>query len=73
MSSLEVGAAIIAVTEGLKRAIPQINGIITIAVAGGLGILAGLAGFGGLNWLTGLAVGLASAGTVTVASKVSGK
>jgi transketolase C-terminal domain/subunit len=70
MTSLEVGAAIIAVTEAIKRAVPQVSGIVTIAVAALLGVAAGLAGLGGLNWLSGLAVGLASSGTVNVASKI---
>lgn len=71
MTSLEVGAAIVAVTEAIKRIVPQVSGVVTIAVAALLGLAAGFAGLGGLNWLSGLAVGLASSGTVTVVSKVS--
>ena len=49
---------------------PGVTGIITIIVAAVLGLAAGLAGYGGLNWLTGIAVGLTSVATVTVATKV---
>lgn len=73
MTDIMVAGSIIAITDGIKRAIPQVNGIVTIIVAGLLGIAAGLAGFGGLNWLTGLAVGLASSGTYTIASKIGSK
>ena len=68
MTSIEVGAAIVAITEAIKRTIPGVSGIITIIVAAVLGVLAGLAGIGGLNWLSGLAVGLAASGVYTVAA-----
>lgn len=73
MTPLTVGTAIVGITEAIKRLIPSVNGYVTIIVAAVLGILAGFAGFGSLNWLSGLAVGLASAGTVTVATAVGGK
>lgn len=70
MTQIEVGACIIAITQGIKNVVPGVSGIITLIVAAVLGLIAGLAGFAGLNWLTGLATGLASAGTVTVATKI---
>ena len=73
MDSVLIGTAIIAVTEALKRAIPSISGIITIIVAGVLGLLTGLVGLGGLNWVSGIIVGLSAAGGVKVATSFSGK
>jgi len=71
MTSIEIGAAIVAITEGIKRAIPQVNGIVTIVVAGLLGLGAGLLELAGLNWITGLMLGLSSAGAITTVSKIS--
>jgi hypothetical protein len=73
MTSIEVGAAIIAVTEAIKRTFPSVEGVWTIGVAALLGLLAGLVGLGGLDWITGLIVGLTSAGAVKVATSFSGK
>lgn len=71
MSSVEIGAIIVAIVQAIKYALPEkVSGIITIATAAVLGILAGLAGLGGLNWLSGLYVGLASVGVITAASKI---
>jgi hypothetical protein len=71
MDQLTVGAAIVAVTEGIKRVAPGVNGIVTIIVAGLLGLGAGLLELAGLNWITGLMLGLSSAGAITTVSKIS--
>jgi len=73
MTSIELGGVIIAITEGLKRIVPQISGVYTIIVAGVLGVLAGLAGIGDFTWVSGLFVGLAASGSVTMATKISAK
>lgn len=73
MSQAEIGALIIAVTEGLKRTFPQISGTITIILAGVLGLVAGLVGLAGLDWATGIVVGLAAAGVVKTASVIGSK
>jgi len=72
MTQLEVGAAIVAVTEGIKRVFPKINGWITIVVAAVLGVLAGVLGLAGLNWASGLVVGLSAAGVVKVGTAIGG-
>jgi len=71
MDQLEIGATIVAITEAIKRTVPQVNGVYTILVAAALGLIAGLTGINGLNWMTGLATGFASSGVVTTVSKVS--
>jgi len=73
MTAIEIGAVIVAVTEAIKRTFPQVNGTITIIVAGLLGLIAGLAGLAGLNWAEGLVVGLSAAGVIKTAYAVSGK
>jgi len=74
MNEASVGAAIVAIVQAIKYALPdKVSGIITIGVAAVLGILAGLAGLAGLDWISGLAVGLAAVGVITAASKVAGK
>jgi len=70
MSEVSVGAAIVGIVQGVKSLVPQVNGIVTVILAAVLGLLAGFAGMGGLNWLTGLAIGLAAVGTTTLASKI---
>ena len=71
--SVVVSGAIIAVTEAIKRVVPSVSGVVTIAVAAVLGILAGLAKIDGLNWLSGLITGLVASGVITTANAVSGK
>jgi hypothetical protein len=73
MDQATIGGVIIAITEALKRTFPQISGTITIIVAGILGLVAGLAGLAGLDWVSGLILGLASAGVVKVAGSIGGK
>ncbi len=73
MISVSVSAAIIAVTEAIKRTVPSVNGIVTIIVAGVLGILAGLAKIDGLDWLSGLVTGLTAVGVIKTASVIAGK
>jgi len=69
MDQVILASSIIAVTEVLKRLLPQaINGWVTIVVAAVLGILAGFAGISGVNWFSGLLIGLAAAGGVRVFS-----
>jgi len=71
--NLSVAAAIIAVTEAIKRVIPGVQGWITIIVAAALGLAAGIAGLEGLNWWTGLVSGLVASGGMTVAKTISSK
>lgn len=73
MISVSVSASIIAVTEAIKRVFPFFTGWIAIALAAGLGVLAGLAKIDGLNWLSGLLTGLTAAGVYKTASVVAGK
>lgn len=73
MSSVEVGAAIVAIVEAIKRVVPFVTGWVTVVLAGILGLGAGFAGLGGLDWLSGLLVGLAAAGTVKTATAIGGK
>lgn len=73
MSEAIVGGSIVAIVQGIKLLVPQVTGIVTIIIAAVLGLLAGLQGMAGLNWLTGIGVALTGVATVLVASKVSGK
>lgn len=73
MISVVVSGAIVGAVEAIKKVIPQVSGIITIAVAVILGVMAGVAGIDGLNWFSGLITGLVSVGGVTIASKIAGK
>lgn len=74
MTSIEIAASIVAITEALKRLFPQyITGVTTIVIAGLLGLAVGFTGLAELTWLTGLITGLTAAGTVKVATSFSGK
>jgi len=73
MPSVQVSAAIIAVTEAIKRVFPQVSGIVTIIVAAVLGVLAGLAKIDGLDWLSGLITGLVAVGVIKTATSIAGK
>ena len=66
-----VGFAIVAILEGIKRYVPQVNGGITIILAALLGGYAGLLGIEGLTPITGIYTGLAAVGVHTVASTVN--
>jgi hypothetical protein len=69
--SLPVALAIIGATEGIKTLLPSVvAGIVTILVAVALGFLAGIAGVVGLTWFTGILVGFAAAGGVTLVGKI---
>lgn len=68
MDTLTVSAAIIAVTEAIKRSFPKINGLITMAVALILGIAAGYFHLQGLDLVSGAMAGLAAVGVHTTAS-----
>ncbi len=78
MDQLVLGAAIIAAVEGVDIASGRtLPGTFKIALAAILGLLAGIAGlylaytaFAGLDPLTGLLVGLASSGSVTLVKKI---
>jgi len=72
MTQFTLAAAIIAVVEAIKQAVPQVSGWITICVAGVLGLLAGIAGLEGTNWIQGLMIGLAAAGGVKLTTSVGG-
>jgi len=70
MTQFTLAVAIIAVVEAIKKAVPQVSGWITICVAGILGLLAGLAGLEGTNWIEGLLIGLAAAGGVKLTKSI---
>lgn len=73
MQSLLLATAIAAVTEFLKRLNDKdYRGAIVIAVAGGLGVLAGALNIEGLTVVTGLVSGLGIAGVHTIAKQVGG-
>lgn len=70
-----IGAAIIAVTEIIKRLVPQVNGAVTIVTAGLVGIVVALLdvhiGIVDMTVAEGLMAGLSASGAVTVATAVS--
>jgi len=70
---LVVASAIVAVIEFIKRYVPQINGGVTILVAAIIGGIIGLFGVDGLNVVTGIGIGLASAGVHQAATAAGGK
>lgn len=82
--AVQLGLAIIAVTEAIKKATNgKVSGWVTIVLAGGLGLTAGIVGmffawtfYAGLDPLTGLMVGLAASGGMTLfetVGKATGK
>ena len=72
MDQVQLGAAIIAVTEAIKRVLPDaVTGIVTIAVAAVLGGLWAL--YQGTDIIIGIVTGLAASGIVKVADAVSSK
>lgn len=65
---------IMAVVQATKLQVPQVTGLVTLGVALLLGVIAGSLNL--LNTpdvLTGLFVGAAAVGTMTIATRVSGK
>jgi hypothetical protein len=75
---ITLGLAIIAVVEGIKRARQSDRGWITIVISGGIGLSAGIAGlylnyprFIGLDPLTGLIIGLAASGGITLVRQIA--
>lgn len=74
-SILFIGTAIIAVTEVIRRVIPQVNGVITILVATIVGLVVALIdteiGVRDISIAQGILVGLSAAGIVATAAKVN--
>lgn len=72
-TEITVAAAIIAIVSRVKEAFPAVNGLITLAVAMALGAVAGYFHIQGVAdiW-TGVLIGIAAVGTVTVADRVRG-
>lgn len=70
MTQLVTISAIIAITQWIKLAFPNVAGWVTILVATVIGLLAGLANFEGLNPLSGVMNAWAAVGVHTVASSV---
>ena len=74
METTTLALGIIGVVKAIKEYVPQLNGIVTLAVAL---ILGGLAGYfqllGTPDILTGVFIGAAAIGTVTTAEKFAGK
>lgn len=73
MTEFTLMAGIIAVVQAIKSQAPGVNGLVTLAVALGLGALAGYMQL--LNTpdvLSGMFMGAAAVGTMTVASKAGG-
>jgi hypothetical protein len=73
MNEISLTAAIIAVVKAIKDQVPQVNGLITLAVAVILGGVAGYLHLGASDIPTGVMMGIAAVGTMTVASKVGGE
>lgn len=74
MQEITLVAGIIGVVKAIKGVIPQVNGLVTLLVAVGLGAVAGFYNLLGTpDVLTGIFVGVAAVGTVTVAEKAAGK
>jgi len=48
----------------------KVSGLVTVAVAALLGLIAGLGGLEGLNWVSGLMTGLAAVGAITAIDRV---
>lgn len=72
MEYLLVTAMVVGIVEFIKRLqLKDFYAAITILAAAGVGALAGVLGIEGINVATGIVVGLAASGLVTVASKVS--
>jgi len=71
---ITVAAAIIAVVKQLKDSFPNIQGIVTMFVAAVLGGLAGYFHVQGLtSIISGILLGIAAVGTMTVATRISTK
>ena len=69
---LQVTAAIVAVTEAIKRLLPeQVKGIVTIVVALALGVA--WAAYNGTDLVAGGITGLVASGVISVAKTVSNK
>lgn len=70
-----IGLVIVALTEVIKRLVPQVSGILTILVSVGVGIVVALVdtsiGVVDLSIAEGIMAGLAASGTVSVARAVS--
>lgn len=73
--TLFIGLVIIAVTEAIKRLAPQVQGLLTMLVSVGVGIVVALIdvyiGVGDMSIAQGIVAGLAASGTVSVAKAVS--
>ena len=77
MDIVVLGAAIVAVTEIIKRIVPdkKVQGVVTIIVAAVIGGLAGLGdveGYEGITVLEGIIIGLGAAGTYRVGKILGG-
>lgn len=67
-------AGIIAVVKAIKANVPQVQGVVTLLVAIGLGAVAGFYNLLGTpDVLTGIFIGAAAVGTVTVIETARGK
>lgn len=74
-SVLFIGTIIIALTEVIRRLVPSVNGVITIAVAAIVGAIVAVIdtniGVADISVAQGILTGLSAAGVVAVASKTS--
>ena len=74
MQEITLVAGIVALTKAIKEYVPQGTGIVTLLVAVALGAVAGYYQLLGTpDVLTGIFIGAAAVGTVSVAEKVAGK
>ena len=73
--TLFIGLVIVAVTEVIKRLVPQVSGVLTILVSVAVGIVVALVdtaiGVVDMTVAEGIMAGLAASGTVSVARAVS--
>lgn len=78
---IQLSLAIIAVVGALKTVLgDSISGWVTVAVAGSLGLIAGILGtyggvdlYAGIDPLTGLMAGLAASGSVKLTRQIQGE
>lgn len=74
ISVAEVGAVIVALVQAVKFAREKnYDSLLTIAIAGVFGIIAGLLGIAGLTAVTGFFLAMSAVGVITGASKIGGK
>ncbi len=73
MDQVTLVAVIIAIIKAVKTQVPQVNGLITLALAIALGALAGYLKFQGVSIEQGIVIGISAVGVATTADRIAGK